>query len=97
MPFTHRDTMRTAMATGVSPEMAAELVTRFITDAMGKRGIQVIPASDPALRRGSSRSSSAGSLAAAVTSGAALVRVHDVAETVDCLSTLQAIRQGECA
>ncbi len=46
IPFTHRDTMRTAMATGVSPEMAAELVTRFITDAMGKRGIQVIPASD---------------------------------------------------
>ncbi len=39
---------------------------------------------------------SLGSLAAAVTSGAALVRVHDVAETVDCLSTLQAIRGGEC-
>jgi dihydropteroate synthase len=39
---------------------------------------------------------SLGSLAAAVTSGAALVRVHDVAETVDCLNTLQAIRQGEC-
>jgi hypothetical protein len=46
IPFMHRDTMRTAMATGVSPEMAAQLVTRFITDAMGKRGIQVIPASD---------------------------------------------------
>ncbi len=40
---------------------------------------------------------SLGSLAAAVTSGAALVRVHDVAETVDCLRTLQAIRGGECA
>ncbi len=39
---------------------------------------------------------SLGSLAAAVTAGAALVRVHDVAETVDCLSTLQAIRRGEC-
>jgi len=37
------------------------------------------------------------SLAAAVASGAALVRVHDVAETVDCLRTLQAIREGECA
>jgi len=37
------------------------------------------------------------SLAAAVGSGATLVRVHDVPETVDCLRTLQAIRQGECA
>ncbi len=46
MPFTHRDTMRAATATGVSPEMAAKLVTRFITEAMAKRGMQVIPASD---------------------------------------------------
>ena len=46
IPFTHRDTMRSASAMATSPEMAAELVTRFITDAMGKRGIQVIPASD---------------------------------------------------
>jgi hypothetical protein len=46
IPFTHRDTMRNAMATGVNPEIAAELVTRFITEAMAKRGIQVIPASD---------------------------------------------------
>ena len=46
IPFTHRDTMRTATVTGVTAEMAAELVTRFITDAMTKRGMQVIPASD---------------------------------------------------
>jgi len=46
IPFTYRDTMRTASVTGVNPEMAAELVTRFITDAMTKRGMQVIPASD---------------------------------------------------
>ena len=46
IPFTHRDTMRTAAVTDTSPEMAAELVTRFITDAMNKRGMQVIPASD---------------------------------------------------
>ncbi len=46
IPFTHRDRMRTATAMAVSPEMAAELVTRFITEAMAKRGIQVIPASD---------------------------------------------------
>ncbi len=46
IPFTHRDTMRTAAVTDTSPEMAAELVTRFITDAMTKRGMQVIPASD---------------------------------------------------
>jgi hypothetical protein len=46
IPFTHRDTMRTAAVTDTSPELAAELVTRFITDAMAKRGMQVIPASD---------------------------------------------------
>ena len=46
IPFTHRDTMRTTTVTGASPEMAAQLVTRFITEAMAKRGIQVIPASD---------------------------------------------------
>jgi hypothetical protein len=46
IPFSHRDTLRTAVATGVGPEVAAELVTRFMTDAIAKRGIQVIPASD---------------------------------------------------
>jgi len=46
IPFTHRDTMRTATVTGVTAEMAAELVTRFITDEMTKRGMHVIPASD---------------------------------------------------
>jgi len=46
LPFTHRDTLRTSGATEVSPEIAAELVTRFVTDAMAKRGFQVIPASD---------------------------------------------------
>jgi len=46
IPFSHRDTMRTAAASDVSPEVAAELVTRFVTDAIARRGIQVIPASD---------------------------------------------------
>jgi hypothetical protein len=46
IPFTHRDTMRSASAAAVSPEMAAELVTRFMTEAVAKRGIDVIPASD---------------------------------------------------
>jgi len=46
IPFTHRDTMRSASAMATSPEMAAELVTRFITEAVAKRGIDVIPASD---------------------------------------------------
>ncbi len=47
LPFSHRDTMRhSPEAGGPSPEIAAELVARFITEAMAKRGIQVIPASD---------------------------------------------------
>ena len=37
------------------------------------------------------------SMAAAVICGAALVRVHDVPESVDCLRTLQAVREGECS
>jgi hypothetical protein len=48
VPFTHRDTLRTAAAAAVSPEMAAELVTRFMTEAIAKRGVDVIPASDVA-------------------------------------------------
>jgi hypothetical protein len=47
LPFSHRDTMRyNSEGGGTSPEIAAELVARFITEAMAKRGIQVIPASD---------------------------------------------------
>ena len=47
VPFSHRETMPNySEAGGTSPEIAAELVARFITEAMGKRGIAVIPASD---------------------------------------------------
>jgi hypothetical protein len=47
LPFSRRDTMRyDPEAGGTSPEIAAELVARFITESMAKRGIQVIPASD---------------------------------------------------
>jgi hypothetical protein len=47
LPFTHRDTMRPSSEAGAtSPEIAAELVARFITESMSKRGIDVIPASD---------------------------------------------------
>jgi hypothetical protein len=47
LPFSHRDTMRTSSDAGATtPEIAAELVARFMTEAMNKRGIQVIPASD---------------------------------------------------
>jgi hypothetical protein len=47
LPFTHRDTMRPSTeASATSPEIAAELVARFITEAMSLRGIDVIPASD---------------------------------------------------
>jgi hypothetical protein len=47
LPFSHRDTMRPSPDAGAtSPEIAAELVARFITEAMSKRGIEVIPASD---------------------------------------------------
>jgi len=47
LPFRYKDTMRDNSASGgTTPEIAAELVTRFITDALGKRGISVIPASD---------------------------------------------------
>jgi hypothetical protein len=47
LPFSHRDTMRPSSDAGAtSPEIAAELVARFMTEAMAKRGIEVIPASD---------------------------------------------------
>jgi len=47
VPFTHRDTMPIpAEASGPSPQIAAELVARFISEAMARRGIAVIPASD---------------------------------------------------
>ncbi len=47
LPFSHRDTVRySSEVGGTSPQIAAELVARFITEAMAKRGIQVIPASD---------------------------------------------------
>jgi len=47
LPFSYKDTMlNNAAAGGTSPEIAAELMTRFVTDAMAKRGIEVIPASD---------------------------------------------------
>jgi len=46
IPFTYRDTMRSASGVATSPETAAELVTRFVTDAIAKRGVDVIPASD---------------------------------------------------
>jgi hypothetical protein len=47
LPFSHRDTMRPSSDAGAtSPEIAAELVARFLTEAMAKRGIDVIPASD---------------------------------------------------
>jgi hypothetical protein len=47
LPFSHRDTMRPSLdASATSPEIAAELVARFLTESMAKRGIEVIPASD---------------------------------------------------
>jgi len=47
VPFSHKDTLLKYSGEGsVSPETAAELVARFMTDAMAKRGIRVIPASD---------------------------------------------------
>ncbi len=47
VPFTHRDSMPANPAVaGPSPQVAAELVARFVTEAIAKRGIQVIPASD---------------------------------------------------
>jgi hypothetical protein len=46
LPFSHKDTLPKYSGEGAAPETAAELVTRFITEAMAKRGIQVIPASD---------------------------------------------------
>ncbi len=47
VPFSHKDTLRKYSGEGgATPADAAELVTRFITEAMAKRGIQVIPASD---------------------------------------------------
>ncbi len=47
VPFSHKDTLRKYSGEGsASPETAAELVARFMTDAMARRGIRVIPASD---------------------------------------------------
>jgi len=46
LPFSHKDTLPKYSGEGAAPETAAELVTRFITEAMAKRGIRVIPASD---------------------------------------------------
>ena len=47
LPFSHRDTMRPSTEAGAtSPEIAAELVARFVTESMAKRGVDVIPASD---------------------------------------------------
>ena len=47
VPFSHKDTLLKYSGEGsASPETAAELVARFMTDAMAKRGIRVIPASD---------------------------------------------------
>jgi hypothetical protein len=47
VPFSYKDTLRKYSGEGgASAETAAELVTRFLTDAMAKRGISVIPASD---------------------------------------------------
>jgi hypothetical protein len=47
LPFSHRDTMRYGARAGeTSPAIAAELVARFLTEAIAKRGIEVIPASD---------------------------------------------------
>ena len=47
VPFSYKDTLLKYSGEGsASPEIAAELVARFMTDAMAKRGIRVIPASD---------------------------------------------------
>ncbi|HXV36078.1 MAG TPA: hypothetical protein VEC18_02950 [Myxococcota bacterium] len=47
VPFSHRDTLpKYSGEGGVTPDVAAELVTRFVTDALAARGISVIPASD---------------------------------------------------
>jgi len=46
LPFSHKDTLPKYSGEGAAPETAAELVTRFLTDAIARRGIQVIPASD---------------------------------------------------
>jgi hypothetical protein len=47
LPFSHKNTMRLSSDAGAtSPEIAAELVARFLTEAIAKRGIEVIPASD---------------------------------------------------
>ncbi len=47
VPFSHKDTLlKYSGEGGTNPEIAAELVARFMTDAMAKRGIRVIPASD---------------------------------------------------
>jgi hypothetical protein len=50
VPFSHKDTLlKYSGEDGASPETAAELVARFITEALTRRGIQVVPASDLAI------------------------------------------------
>jgi hypothetical protein len=47
MPFHTKDTLvRYSADSGSSPETAAELVARFMTEALARRGIAVIPPSD---------------------------------------------------
>jgi hypothetical protein len=47
MPFNTKDTLvKYSAEAGVSPESAAELVARFMTEALARRGIAVIPPSD---------------------------------------------------
>lgn len=47
VPFSYKDTLlKYSGEGGANPQTAADLVTRFLTDAMTKRGIEVIPASD---------------------------------------------------
>jgi hypothetical protein len=47
VPFSHTDTLlKYSGDAGATPEAAAELMARFVTDAMAQRGFQVIPASD---------------------------------------------------
>jgi hypothetical protein len=50
IPFAAKDTLvKHVTQGGDSPEMATELVARFVTDALTKRGFRVIPASDMAI------------------------------------------------
>ncbi len=50
VPFSYKDTLpKYSGKSGVTPDAAAALLARFITEAMVKRGIQVIPPSDLAI------------------------------------------------